>query len=51
MTKVTIVLTGEYDDDLTIALAEVQRLIEAGFSSGFGSNKSGSYNFSSEETS
>ena len=42
--------TGATDDDLLIALDEVKRLISEGFSSGFGSNESGSFNFSYEDT-
>jgi len=42
--------TGATDDDLLIALDEVKRLISEGFSSGFGSNESGSFSFEYSDT-
>ena len=46
--KLTIEITGNHDDDLEDSLGEVQRLVIEGYTSGFGSNESGSYNFQIE---
>ena len=42
----TIEVTGQYTDDLTLALGEVRRLVDGGFTSGFDRNESGAYRFS-----
>jgi hypothetical protein len=42
----TIGITGQATDDLTLALGVVLRLVEDGFTSGFDHNESGSYRFS-----
>lgn len=42
----TIGITGQATDDLTLALGVVLRLVKDGFTSGFDHNESGSYRFS-----
>jgi hypothetical protein len=42
----TIGITGQDTDDLTLALGVVLRLVEDGFTSGFDHNETGSYRFS-----
>jgi len=42
----TIGITGQDTDDLTLALGAVLRLVEDGFTSGFDHNETGSYRFS-----
>jgi hypothetical protein len=42
----SIHIEGKHEDDALCALDEVRRLIEQGFTSGFGENVSGSYHFS-----
>jgi hypothetical protein len=42
----TIGITGQATDDLTLALGVVLRLVEDGFTAGFDHNESGSYRFS-----
>jgi hypothetical protein len=42
--------TGATEDDLIMALDEVKRLVSEGFSSGFGSNESGSFDFRYTDT-
>lgn len=43
-----IILTGETESDLLIALEEVSRLMQTGFTSGFDRNETGSFNFSTK---
>ena len=42
----TIEVKGQDTDDLTLALGEVLRLVNDGFTSGFDRNESGDYRFS-----
>ena len=42
----TIEVTGQDTDDLTLALGEVRRLVDGDFTSGFDRNESGVYRFS-----
>ena len=42
----TVEITGQDTDDLTLALGEVRRLVDGGFTSGFDRNESGAYRFS-----
>lgn len=42
----TIGITGQDTDDLTLALGVVLRLVKDGFTLGFDHNESGSYRFS-----
>jgi hypothetical protein len=42
----TIGITGQATDDLTLALGVVLRLVKDGFTSGFDHNESGFYRFS-----
>ena len=42
----TIGITGQDTDDLTLALGVVLRLVKDGFTAGFDHNESGSYRFS-----
>lgn len=44
--KMTIEITGQETDDLKLALEEVMRLLDGGFTSGFDHNETGSYRFS-----
>jgi len=44
--KMTIEITGQETDDLQLALEEVMRLLDGGFTSGFDRNETGSYRFS-----
>ena len=41
----TVEVKGQDTDDLTLALGEVLRLVNDGFTSGFDRNKSGAYRF------
>lgn len=43
--KLEITANGDTEDDLVIALREVIRLVEQGFTSGFGLSETGSYDF------
>ncbi len=43
--KMTVALDGNEVDDLIIALEEVLRLLNAGFTSGFNRNDTGSFSF------
>ena len=42
----TVEVKGQDTDDITLALGEVLRLVNDGFTSGFDRNKSGVYRFS-----
>ena len=42
----TVEITGQDTDDLTLALGEVLRLVNDGFTSGTDRNESGAYRFS-----
>jgi hypothetical protein len=42
----TIGITGQATNDLTLALGVVLRLVEDGFTAGFDHNETGSYRFS-----
>lgn len=44
--KLEITSIGDTEDDLVIALQEVIRHVEQGFTSGFGRNETGNYDFS-----
>ncbi|NOS73073.1 MAG: hypothetical protein HOP36_00750 [Methyloglobulus sp.] len=43
--KMTVALDGNEIDDLRIALEEVLRLVDGGFTSGFNRNDTGSFSF------
>jgi hypothetical protein len=43
--KMTVALEGNEIDDLRIALEEVLRLLDGGFTSGFNRNDTGSFSF------
>ena len=43
--KLEITANGDTEDDLVIALREVIRHVEQGFTSGFGRNETGNYDF------
>lgn len=43
--KMTIEIKGQETDDLQLALEEVMRLLDGGFTSGFDRNETGSYRF------
>ena len=40
-----ITITGETEDDLLFSIDEVRSKVEEGYTSGFGSNETASYNF------
>jgi len=42
----TVEVKGQDTDDITLALGEVLRLVNDGFTSGFDRNESGDYRFS-----
>lgn len=44
--KMSVEITGQETDDLKLALEEVMRLLDGGFTSGFDRNETGSYRFS-----
>lgn len=47
--KVMIILEGAEDGDIEIAVDEVRRLIQEGYSSGFDFNDTGAFQFKSSE--
>ena len=50
MFDLSLTIKGDTEEDLVIAMLEVVRLLEDGFTSGFDSNESGSYDFTVRET-
>jgi len=44
--KMSVEIEGQETDDLQLALEEVMRLLDGGFTSGFDRNETGSYRFS-----